>query len=201
MWRNGATLRNRRLAPPARVEHNRRARPKQIMSHPAQSPSEPQATEAPLRVVFNSPQSGYMSVGLSAGAREFSTVVACRPYDSLSDLIDALTAFLGGDEHTRVVRWNCEPDEIDFRFSPEDAGRLRLEVCHYATNARAAETCRTVISVSNTRREIGGAFLHALTELERDKEVDVFESNWRREFPALRLRALDEAFGALAGGE
>jgi hypothetical protein len=161
---------------------------------------QPEPNDERLRVVFNSPQSGYMSLGLNAGAREFSTVVACRPYDSLSDLIEALTALAGGDAGPRVVRWNCEPDEIDFRFSTGESGRVSFAVCHYATNARAEEASRTVFAAEGTRREIAAAFLEALAGLERDKDVDVFESNWRREFPAHKLRELDAAVGALADG-
>lgn len=169
------------------------------MSGHSEPPDVTEPTGEPLRVVFNSPQSGYMSLGLSAGTQEFSTVVACRPYDSLSVLITTLAALARGDEGPRVVRWNCEPDEIDFRFSTAEDGRLIFTVCHYATNARAPEMCRTVFGVKNTRREVCEAFRRALAELERDKDVDVFESNWRREFPARELRELAHALEGAGG--
>ncbi|HEY9283190.1 MAG TPA: hypothetical protein VIP46_07030, partial [Pyrinomonadaceae bacterium] len=57
--------------------------------------SQPRAEEtgavAPFGVTFNSPQSGFMSLGLRAGGREFAAAVSCRPRDSLRELIAALT--------------------------------------------------------------------------------------------------------------
>src|SRR5688572_2662383 len=88
-----------------------------------------------LRVTFNSPQSGFMSVGLSYGAGEFTTAVACGPYDSLRDLAAALARLARGETSAAVVRWNCEPDELDFRFAA-DGERLSLAVVYYPTHRR-----------------------------------------------------------------
>src|SRR5918997_6820187 len=108
---------------------------------------QPRATGAeaaePLRVTFNSPQSGYMSVGLRAGGREFAAAVSCRPGDSLRELISALTRLARGETRAAVVRWNCEPDELDFRFD-SDGERLTLAVVHYATHRREEPSGRTV---------------------------------------------------------
>ena len=149
-----------------------------------------------LRVVFNSPQSGYMSVGLRAGAREFATAVSCRPHDSLRDLISSLTRLARGETPPAVVRWNCEPDELDFRFEADGDG-LRLTVVHYATHKRDEPSGQTVFEAAGTRAEILAAFRAALEELRADAEVDVFESNWRRKFPEKQLR---EFVGAEKGG-
>jgi len=150
----------------------------------------------PLRVTFNSPQSGYMSVGLRAGAREFAAAVSCRPRDSLRELISCLTRLARGETSSAVVRWNCEPDELDFRFE-SDGGRLSLAVVHYATHERDEPSSRTVFASGGTRAEILAAFRAALEELRADSEVDVFESNWRRKFPERQLR---EFVGAEKGG-
>ena len=152
-----------------------------------------------LAVVFNSPQSGFMSLGLRFRGQEFTTAVACGPYRSLEDLIGALTALARGEEGAAVVRWNCEPDELDFSF--ESAGdELRFEVFHYATHAREAEMRQRVFAAAGTRAEVCGEFLHALEELRRDREVDVFESNWRREFPEREFAELARACAARADG-
>jgi len=140
-----------------------------------------------LRVVFNSPQSGYMSVGLRAGGREFAAAVSCRPRDSLLELISALTRLARGETTSATVRWNCEPDELDFRFR-SDGGRLRFTVVHYATHRREEPSRRTVFEAGGAHAEILGAFRAALEELRADAEVDVFESNWRRKFPERQLR-------------
>lgn len=141
----------------------------------------------PFRVTFNSPQSGYMSVGLRAGAREFAAAVSCRPRDSLRELISALTRLARGETASAVVRWNCEPDELDFRFEAA-GGRLTLAVVHYATHRRDEPTGQTVFSFDGTRAQILAAFRGSLEELRADAEVDVFESNWRRKFPERQLR-------------
>ncbi|HLL76582.1 MAG TPA: hypothetical protein VK421_15115, partial [Pyrinomonadaceae bacterium] len=131
--------------------------------------------------------SGYMSVGLRAGAREFAAAVSCRPRDSLLELITDLTKLARGEMASATVRWNCEPDELDFRFR-SDGGRLRLMVVHYATHRRVEPSGETVFEAEGTRAEILGAFRAALEELRADAEVDVFESNWRRKFPERQLR-------------
>ena len=140
-----------------------------------------------LRVTFNSPQSGYMSVGLRVAGREFATAVSCGPRDSLHELISALTRLARGETSSAVVRWNCEPDELDFRFD-SDGDRLSLAVVHYATHKRDEPLSQTVFEAEGTRAEIFGAFRSSLEELRADAEVDVFESNWRREFPEKQLR-------------
>lgn len=138
-----------------------------------------------------------MSLGLRSGEQEFTTAVACGPYPSLEDLIAALTALASGETRAAVVRWNCEPDELDFSF--ESAGELlRLEVFHYATHARAAESRERVFGAAGARGEICGEFLHALADLRRDRDVDVFASNWRREFPEREFAELERACAARA---
>ena len=140
-----------------------------------------------------------MSLGLRSGGREFSTAVACGPYPSLEDLIGALTALARDEASAAVVRWNCEPDELDFSF--ESAGdELRLEVFHYATHAREAASRQSVFAARGARAEVCGEFLSALADLRRDREVDVFESNWRREFPEREFAELARACAARAGG-
>lgn len=149
-----------------------------------------------LRVVFNSPQSGYMSMGLGAGGREFAAAVSCRPRDSLRELIAALTRLARGEARAAVVRWNCEPDELDFRFESE-GDRLNLAVVHYATHKRDEPLSQTVFEAAGARAEILGVFRAALEDLRADAEVDVFESNWRRKFPERQLNEFGCAVEAL----
>ncbi len=160
------------------------------MFHPRAKETE---TAEPLRVTFNSPQSGYMSVGLRAGDSSFAAAVSCRPRDSLRELISTLTRLARGEARAAVVSWNCEPDELDFRFESE-GGRLRLAVVHYATHEREEPSGQTVFEAEGARAEMLGVFRAALEDLRADAEVDVFESNWRRKFPE---RQLDEFGGAV----
>lgn len=147
-----------------------------------------------FRVSFNSPQSGYMSVGLRDGRQEFVTAVAHEPYDSLRDLIVGLTALLSGEAAERLVKWNCEPDELDFQFAAVGGEEARLEVIQYLSHRRASQTSRRVFSVTGTKLEVYGAFWKALREVHRDIGVDDFTGNWRREFPEAEMRELTKAF-------
>ncbi|MCA1626516.1 MAG: hypothetical protein LC742_00920 [Acidobacteria bacterium] len=145
-----------------------------------------------FRVSFNSPQSGFMSVGLRAGEQEFVAAVAHKPYDSLRDLLAALTALLtSGGEQT--VKWNCEPDELDFNLTADDE-RVRLEVVHYLSHRRSRRTSQQVFTVAGMKLDICGAFWKALRELHRDIETDDFVGNWRREFPETEMQELTKTF-------
>jgi len=153
-----------------------------------------------FRVVFNSPQSGFMSVGLGAAGREFATAVACKPYDSLRDLAAALARLARGETESAVVRWNCEPDELDFRFAA-DGARLSLTVVYHPTHRREERASETVFSASGARREVCAAFQEVFARLREDAETDEFASNWRREFPEREARELEQAVAALVDEE
>ena len=145
-----------------------------------------------FKVTFNSPQSGFMSVGLRAGAQEFAAAVACGPYDSLRDLLAGLATLLRGEREEVAVRWNCEPDELDFQFRAR-GGRLSFEVIHYPGRDRAGRAARRVFSYVGPLPEVCRSFLRTLEEVRGDAEIDEFARNWRREFPAPELAALAQA--------
>lgn len=149
-----------------------------------------------LRVVFNSPQSGYMSVGLRACGREFAAAVSCRPNDALLEMLSALAQLARGEAAAAAVRWNCEPDELDFRFE-SDGGRLKFAAVHHANYEGDAASGRTVFEAEGARAEILAAFRDALEELRADIEVDAFESNWRRKFPEQAWREFSDAVEGL----
>jgi hypothetical protein len=153
-----------------------------------------------FRVVFNSPQSGFMSVGLSCGEGEFTTAVACGPYDSLRDLAAALARLARGETSAAVVRWNCEPDELDFRFAA-DGERLSLAVVYYPTHRREERASETVFAASGARAEVCAAFQEVFARLQEDAETDEFASNWRREFPEREANDLAAAVAALGRKE
>lgn len=146
--------------------------------------------EKPLRVSFESPQSGFMSVGLTAGRDRLLLGASRAPYDSLRELIDALSALLSDDGAARrVARWNCEPEEYDFELSAE-GGRASLTVVRHPTHARRAEDSRPVFSHADGRLALVLPFWRELRELRRRSAEDAFEQNWRRPFPERELREL-----------
>lgn len=151
-----------------------------------------------FRVSFNSPQSGFMSLSLEAGAESFITAVAYAPYDSLRELIEGLTALLGDGGKNVLVSWNCEPDEIDFELSASGAAldSVSFKVIHYPDHHRLARAARTLFSLRVSKLELCLAFWRALRDLHRHITTDEFDRNWRRPFPESEMRQLTEALRA-----
>ena len=141
-----------------------------------------------LKVSFNSPQSGWMSIGLKAGQRSFVTAVSHAPYDSLRDLINALSSLVSGAKKT-TVKWNREPEEYDFELRRNQTG-AELTVVRFPDHRRIKSKREIVFSHQATALELCLTFWKALRELHRDIEVDEFDKNWRREFPEAEMQAL-----------
>lgn len=156
----------------------------------------------PLRVSMESPQSGWMSLSLKAGEENFLMAASYAPYDSLRDLIEGLSALLTGSEGM-TVRWNCEPEEFDFRMTVNDDGdRVAFKVIRYAGHRRRQEgDGQTVFSLHGSKIEVCQPFWRALRDLQRRASTDVFESNWKRKFPRRELQQLTRLIREKAKGE
>jgi hypothetical protein len=155
------------------------------------------AMSEPLNVSFESPQSGWMSLRLRAGEREFVTVVAHRPYDSLRELLAALASLLEGADRAEV-RWNAEPEEFDFVVSVEDDGAAHLSVKRHTSHDRRDDGAE-VFGYRGTLRAVCAPFCAELQTLGERGETDEFERNWRRPFPSAELRRLCAALDERAG--
>jgi len=143
-----------------------------------------------LEVSFESPQSGFMSLRLRAGGARLVLGAACAPYDSLRELIEALSALLSdGDAPRAVARWNCEPEEYDFELAAAGEG-ASLTVTRHPRHARRPEEARQVFAHAAPRLALVLPFWRELRELRRRGAEDVFEQNWRRRFPESELREL-----------
>jgi hypothetical protein len=152
-----------------------------------------------LRVSFNSPQSGYMSVGLKAGTERVVFGASHQPVDSLRDLLEKLVALLTGKESSVVVRWNCEPDEYDFRFAYQgDGDTLRLEIVHRQNFGRSRSASQKVFVFEGAKLDLGMTFWQALENLRQDIFTDEYDKNWRRPFPQLEMQRFTEVVHALA---
>jgi hypothetical protein len=152
----------------------------------------------PFRVSFNSPQSGWMSLSLEAGEENFVAVVACKPYDSLRELIESLTALVDGNgvgKKSHTVKWSCEPDELDFKITVRNES-VSLKVIHYTDHRRSSKKSRAVFTLQSSRLEFCLAFWRALRALHRDIETDEFDRNWRRPFPHTEMQQLTESVRA-----
>ena len=148
-----------------------------------------------LRVSMESPQSGWMSLSLRAGEDALLMVAAYAPYDSLRDLIEALSAMLTGSRNM-TVRWNCEPEEFDFKLTTR-ARNVWLNVIRYPDHHSRQEESEEVFSLCGSKLEICLPFWRALRDLGRRVSTDVFESNWKRKFPQRELQQLTRLIRSL----
>jgi hypothetical protein len=144
--------------------------------------------EQTLSVSLESPQHGFMSLRLKTEGQSFVTVVSYAPYDSLRDLIAALSAVMD-DDCERTVNWNAEPDEYDFRFTAR-GDRALLEVIHYPDHRKLPETASTVFTFQGPKTEACRTFLDELRDLRSRAGRDEFDRQWRREFPERELQEL-----------
>lgn len=148
-----------------------------------------------FRVSFNSPQSGWMSLSLEAKEQSTVAAVSHAPDDSLRALIEGLRALLEESSHRVTVKWNCEPDELDFELTGE-GDRASLKVLHFPDHRRTKGTGRPLFSLTCSKLELCLPFWRALRSLHRDIETDEFDRNWRRPFPAAEMQQLTEAVRA-----
>jgi hypothetical protein len=150
-----------------------------------------------LRVSMESPQSGWMSLSLKAGEESLRMAASYAPYDSLRDLIEGLSALLTGSE-AMTVRWNCEPEEFDFKVTSRGGvDRIEFEAVRYANHRRKQADSRIVFAFRGSKMDISLPFWRALRDLQRRISTDVFESNWKREFPQRELQQLTRLIRSL----
>lgn len=130
-----------------------------------------------------------MSLRLRSGDEQLVLGVACMPYDSLHDLIEGLSALLVEARDEVLVRWNCEPEEYDFKIRAQ-GDDIALTVTRFPDHRRRKSASQEVFAHTGSRMEMCSAFWRELRELQRRSEEDVFASNWRRAFPQRELQEL-----------
>ncbi len=149
--------------------------------------------EKTLKVSFNSPQCGWMSIGFFDGISEFHTTTAHAPHEAaLPELMRILTALSseggnptgkeGAISNEYVLKWNRDPEEFDFRFI-RDGENLLIEIYQYPTDERESAEREVVFSHSGTVKETVAAFAETFNHLYEDRDTDEFEFNWRQPFP------------------
>lgn len=131
-----------------------------------------------------------MSFELNAGEQSLIDAVCYTPYDSLTDLIRALSNLLTDDTEL-TVKWAYEPDEADFNFKA-CGDEAEFEVKWYKNHLRVEGTGERVFFWQGSRLDLCHPFWRALSGIQSDTGVDEFTRNWRREFPARELEQLTE---------
>ncbi|MFN2411491.1 MAG: hypothetical protein ABR535_00330 [Pyrinomonadaceae bacterium] len=149
-----------------------------------------------LEVSFNSPQCGWMSIGLSDGVSEFNTTTAHAPHQAaLPELLRTLTELLESttSKSEYFLKWSRDPEEFDFRFVRDGYGEGLFEVYQYPTDEREASERELVFSHTGAVRDICEAFAETFERLYEDRETDEFDFNWRQPFPFLEYKDFQNA--------
>lgn len=141
--------------------------------------------ERRLEVSFNSPQCGWMSIGFDDGVTEFHTTTAHAPHETaLPELMEILTEL--SQEATgpreRLLKWNRDPEEFDFRFVRE-SDKMLLQIYQYPTDDRSFAERELVFTHLDSAENVMNAFATTFDQLYADRETDEFEFNWRQPFP------------------
>lgn len=151
-----------------------------------------------LEVSFNSPQCGWMSIGLQNSSGEFLTTTAYAPHsNALGELMDALAAVAKGDngEFSHTLKWNRDPEEYDFvlRRTGSDA---TLKVWEYPTGDRENDKRELVFSHTGDAVQTAKAFYETFRQLYEEKGIDDFKENWHEEFPVRSYENLQRSLSA-----
>ena len=147
-----------------------------------------------LEVSFNSPQCGWMSIGFDDGVTEFHTTTAHAPHaGALPELMRILTELSSASEgpRERLLKWNRDPEEFDFRFLRE-GDKMLLQIYQYPTDDRSFAERELVFTHLDSAENVINAFAATFEQLYADRETDEFEFNWRQPFPHREYEAFRE---------
>ena len=138
-----------------------------------------------FEVSFNSPQCGWMSIGFTDGVNEFHTTTAHAPHaTALPELMKILTDLADPSTNNaeRLLKWNRDPEEYDFRFL-RNGDSISIEIYQFPTEDRDATERELVYSHTGPLNETIDAFAVTFEQLYEDRDTDEFEFNWRQPFP------------------
>lgn len=147
-------------------------------------------------VSFNSPQCGFMSIGFEGGGQEFHTTTAHAPHESaLSILLATLADLLDekSDGLEFLVQWNRDPEEFDFWLQRLNS-EVKFEIWQYPSGRRLNAERRKVFVYTGNLLQFCNAFYKTFEQMDKDKDTDAFEQNWRQPFPEKEFKNFKQAF-------
>lgn len=140
-----------------------------------------------FRVRFGDTNHGWMPVNLITNDQQFSFIASYIPYDSLAELVEALSLFLQVG-YSKIVRWNAEPTYYEFIFS-ESNEQAMLRVIEYTNQKLVQNAEQVVFTFSGSRVSLIIPFWRALRDIETRHG---FEQNWQRPFAKQGMQLLGE---------
>ncbi len=113
-----------------------------------------------LKISFNSPQCGWMSIGFEDGESEFHTTTAHAPHPAaLPELMRILADLWDPDtlQNEYLLEWDRDPEAFDFRFL-RGGEKLLMEIYQYPTAMRDPIERELVFSHEGTIGSLCNAF-------------------------------------------
>src|SRR5579884_444051 len=129
-----------------------------------------------LRFDLEPPSHGWATIRLTAPDVQLEFAASYTPRDSLGDLAHAAAGLLAGLPE-RIVAWNTEPVEYEFRFATR-SGRTRLEVHQYPDSRRRWRV------VEDATLVIVRAIWRGLRRLQGATTTETFAAAWGHPFPS-----------------
>lgn len=135
-----------------------------------------------LRVEFDDPSDGWVSLTLTLGSRQVTMIVSYTPHDSFLDLIDALHNLFLYDGERKII-WNGEPIEYELQFA-RSGGLVSLEVFAFPDHRRGIKPATSLLRAKGSYDEVAIPFWKGLRDLQGRFTAEELSARWHRPFPA-----------------
>jgi hypothetical protein len=155
------------------------------------------AAERKLKVGFDEPEHGWIAITMSADGEPFMLVASHVPYDSITELAQALNKILEGCSEA-TVHWNEEPAEYEFAFRRNEEV-LNLDV-YGLTRVQGGIRRASVFNFIGPCDQTLIAFWRVLRELQGRYDPSEYERRWKEPFPIREMEVLTQRMKALKQG-
>jgi hypothetical protein len=137
-----------------------------------------------LRINLDPPKSGWTGVELSFADHKYSFYPSHVPYDSISDLVNALLKTLDGYDKA-IVHWNDEPAKHEFVFEPR-GDQIDFRV-YLETKTLVEKKQEQVFMFTGTTYDVVWPFWKALRDIQSRQSMQEYEEQWREPFPVRQM--------------
>jgi hypothetical protein len=149
-----------------------------------------------LKVDLDHPESGWLRVELAFGDQQYFFYPSHAPYDSVTELVNALLKTLDGYDKA-VVRWNDEPVKHEFVFEPKGKQiDFRVYIINEITDRKDREQ---VFTFNGSRYDVIWPFWKALRDMESRQGKEEYEEQWRDPFPEREMAELTRRVKEMKG--
>ncbi|HYX72831.1 MAG TPA: hypothetical protein VE732_08670 [Nitrososphaera sp.] len=136
------------------------------------------------------PEAGWTTVTLSAGEGNYQFFPSHVPYDSVSELVNALLKILDGYPEA-IVRWNDEPVEHEFVFVSE-CEQVNFTVYEIIDSIVAGKMRDEKFAFSGPRSDVLRPFWKGLRDMQSKQNLKEYERQWREPFPEREMFELTQ---------